>query len=104
MVSGSAINDVWSIPPYNLSYQYCDAMVFTRKTGNAVGVYTIHDGGSEIVDLTVGKKTFPIDDRSGINVTVTEADNKYVTGNFAFYLINGSNKILATGNFKLHNY
>jgi len=89
------------------SFMIISSLVETNldKDGNAIGNYYIKSVSTlknYVTDKSAGNKNYDID--SGSVFTITKVDASIVEGNFTCKLIDGSNKIPATGSFSLkHN-
>lgn len=110
-VEGSSLNnarDLFNTEYHaNIPVQKCNATILLTKQGNALGNYQIVDYGipanysSNITDITIGNKKYDIDPANSAFI-VTSVDVSIVAGNFTCTLIDGANRIPASGSFRLY--
>ena len=103
--SESILRDYYN---FNIPWKTCQIIIQTHKLGDNLGSYNINAFGY-IYDFSIGGNTYkeykieaPI--FGGANssyFTITSIDSRFVTGIFTCILIDGTNRIPASGSFRL---
>jgi hypothetical protein len=99
---------LYNVAPYNFTYFQPVASFFSTPLSHlgtdVTGIY-LGEGGtlppsSYIVDLQNGSRRYYIENTSSYFVNVTSAINNVITGTFNCILLDGQNRIAASGSFK----
>lgn len=102
-VRGSALNGLYQ----NSSQLNFLGSIFINNT-TTLGTYNLTGNASYIFDLTSSTNSLyylatpQTNPEGGSYVTITDIDQVYIAGILNFELINGSNKIPASGSFRLY--
>jgi hypothetical protein len=114
-------NFLISLSPYTSNYfhnngnpsipwQTCEALINIQKRGDIVGIYDASIPGAYgvITDLSigVGRKEYQIEgplnsNNNTLRLEVISIDSKFIVGKLNCVLIDGTNKIPASGSFRL---
>jgi hypothetical protein len=102
-VDGNSANGYHNTIYPNIPWQACAANLFTQRLGDVIGVYDYCIGTITDLSIGVGRKEYQIErdvNPSTFHLELTSIDARFIIGNFTCFLIDGSNRIPASGSFR----